>query len=112
MDFVQEIKARLQKAFVPFFIEVVNESSQHHGGDVNAQTHFKAVVVSDKFQSMTIKERHEQAQAVIGAEVYSKVHALSLHLRTCAEWQQQSTHPFQSPACRGGRSADQNTQND
>jgi BolA protein len=38
----------LNHAFEPLHLEVINESNRHHVPP-NSETHFKVVVVSDKF---------------------------------------------------------------
>lgn len=52
-----EIERKLQAGFAPTHLEVVNES-YNHCVPKGAETHFKVVVISDKFAGVLPLERH------------------------------------------------------
>lgn len=47
------IRSKLQKAFEPVHMEVLNESYMHNVPK-GSETHFKVVVVSDKFENLAL----------------------------------------------------------
>jgi BolA protein len=51
------IERKLREAFEPTHLEVVNESYKHCVPK-DAETHFKVVVVSEKFGGVLLLERH------------------------------------------------------
>lgn len=100
MNRKQRIEFKLNEHLKPVFLEVVDESHQHHVPD-NAQTHFKVTAVSSVFEGMSLIKRHRLVNDLVAAERETGLHALSLHLKTPTEWETQSTTP-NSPACRDG----------
>lgn len=101
MDLRHLIEATARDAFAPAHIEVSDESRQHSRG---LQTHFKAVIVSDRFTGLLPVRRHQAVYAAL-AELMPKFHALALHTYTPQEWQARSAAP-ESPRCRGGSTHD------
>ena len=51
------IEAKLRDAFAPAHLEVVNESHMH-SVPKGSETHFKVVVVSDRFEGLSPVKRH------------------------------------------------------
>jgi len=98
MQIKQLIASRVKDHFNPLHYELVNESNQHLSGQQNAQaeTHFKLVVVSKSFSSLSPIQRHREVYRLLDDLLAKKVHALSLHLFSPAEWQ--NTVP-DSPPC-------------
>jgi BolA protein len=99
------IETKLRDALTPAHLEVVNESYMHSSGknNPNAETHFKVVVVSDKFDGLNPVKRHQLVYGALGDELRMKkgIHALAITSRTPAEW---SSNPaaHESPNCAGG----------
>lgn len=93
------IDAALVAAFSPQFFEVEDESKFHHKGK---QTHYKVVVVSDRFNGVAPVKRHQMVYAALGG-IMQQIHALSIHAYSVEEWHREglSTVP-ESPNCRGG----------
>ena len=94
-----QIENKLKTELSPSHLEVINES---HGHSVprNSETHFKVIVVSDKFEKRSLVERHREIYRVLGDELKGGVHALALHTYTPSEWEQTQTP--KSPPCLGG----------
>lgn len=44
------IEQKLQQELEPVHLEVINESQSHHNAPPGAESHFKAIVVSTKFE--------------------------------------------------------------
>lgn len=103
---VQEgIVAKLQAAFSPSHLEVLNESHMH-SVPKNSETHFKVTMVSEAFATVRKVQRHQQVYAVLQQELQSGVHALALHLYTPEEWQERNGLSPESPQCMGGSKHD------
>lgn len=95
------IKQKLTSHFSPEYLDVINESSNHNV-PAGSETHFKVIMVSDRFTGKRLVQRHRLVYELLSDELSSQVHALALHLYTLAEWQQQAEQAPASPACRGG----------
>lgn len=88
-------------ALAPAHLEVLDESHMHARG---TQTHYKAIIVSDRFAGLPLIRRHQAVHAALGA-LMGQFHALALHTYTPDEWQARGQAPA-SPACRGGSKHD------
>ena len=104
MTVQQDIELQLAQDFVPEYLEVANESYQH-SVPVNSETHFKVVLVSQRFEGLRKVARHQQVYAALAAQLAGPVHALALHTYTPAEWQARQEAAPESPECRGGSKA-------
>lgn len=103
----EAITTKLQNAFQPTHLEIRNESHMHNVPE-NSETHFKVIVISDKFKdAKTPISRHRLVNEALKEEVAADgpVHALSIVAMTPDKWQAkldkgESVGP--SPNCRGG----------
>ncbi len=92
------LEKNLSAALKPDYLHVENESS-HHSVPENAETHFKIVVVSNNFESLTRLARQRLVHSIIAIEFNTGLHALSMSLYTPAEWKMQGGVVPASPAC-------------
>lgn len=81
----------------PSHLQVLDESHMHSRG---TQTHYKAVVVSERFAGLNSVKRHQLVYGTLG-ELMGEFHALALHTYTPQEWEQTGSAPA-SPTCAGG----------
>ncbi|SFV63357.1 Cell division protein BolA [hydrothermal vent metagenome] len=94
----QHLTTQLKMAFEPSYLEVINESHDHSGG--STESHFKIIVVSDKFIGLKLIERHRQINELFKEELIH-IHALAMHTYTLEEWNKKN-HKFpKSPECQG-----------
>ena len=100
------LEQKLTQAFTPEHLQVINESHQH-AVPRDSETHFKVVVVSDRFEGLRKIARHQQVYGLVDEELKGGVHALTLHLYTPQEWQQRAAPAPDSPNCMGGSKAEQ-----
>lgn len=100
MSVEQELIDRLSSEFKPSFLSVVNESHMH-SVPPNSETHFKVVVVSNRYQEMRLVKRHQAVYGLLPDLMQNPIHALSMHLFTEEEWDANSTVQ-DSPNCLGG----------
>ncbi|MEH6556487.1 MAG: BolA/IbaG family iron-sulfur metabolism protein [Oceanicoccus sp.] len=101
MSVQTEISTKLQSAFSPSFLDVINESHMHNVPP-NSETHFNVVLVSDVFEGKRSVARHQMIYKLLAEEIDGPVHALALHTHTKAEWLARGSSVPASPDCLGG----------
>ncbi|EJF74673.1 BolA family transcriptional regulator [Bartonella alsatica] len=81
------IKMKLQNAFHPQRLEVINESHLHAGHshservfDGKGETHFRVKILSSSFAGMTRVEIHRAIYQVLQKELDTCLHALALEV--------------------------------
>eukprot|EP00127_Corallochytrium_limacisporum_P005399 Clim_evm11s204 gene=Clim_evmTU11s204 len=93
----------MSKEFEPEHIEVINESYMHNVPR-GSETHFKLVIVSDKFDGVPRIQRHRKVNGLLKEEmnkgINGGIHALSVIAKLPTEWDGQPVDP--SPSCLGG----------
>ncbi|MCG9697376.1 BolA/IbaG family iron-sulfur metabolism protein [Shewanella sp. Isolate11] len=99
MSVEQNIYEKLNAAFSPVHLEVINESDNHHVPP-NSETHFKVIVATEVFEGKRLLARHRSVNELLADELANGVHALSMHTFTPSEWQTENDVPV-SPKCRG-----------
>lgn len=89
MSIQSTIEARLQAAFSPERLSVINESHLHAGHrqsgpgedgafDGKGETHFRVRIVAASFAGMSRIERHRAVNDVLAGELAANVHALAI----------------------------------
>ena len=86
-------------------LDVINESEMH-SVPPGSESHFKLVIVSDKFAGLTRIKRHQTVNGILEKELREDLHALSMETLTAVEWEQRHGRTLDSPACLGGGKAD------
>ncbi|MEN8165898.1 MAG: BolA/IbaG family iron-sulfur metabolism protein [Pseudomonadota bacterium] len=97
----ETIQQKLQTAFSPMHLEVINESDNHNV-PAGSESHFKVVLVSKAFKGESLLARHRQVNKLLADELQGGVHALALHTMTPEDWFNQGGKVRQSPECLGG----------
>ena len=90
------VREIIKENLAPMHIDLVNESDMH-SGPPGRESHFKLLVVSDKFVGVGRVHRQREVYKALG-DLMSQIHALSLYTYTPEEWQTQKPDP-QSPLC-------------
>lgn len=98
MNKQETITEKLNQAFSPEHLEVINESHMHSGP--NTESHFKVVIVSDEFKDKMLIARHRLVNKALEDDL-KDIHALALHTMTMEEWFKKGGAP-ESPPCAGG----------
>ena len=77
---IGQIRSRLEAAFTPAVLEVVDESHRHagHAGARDGRGHFLVRIVSDRFEGVKPLARHRMVYAALGPLMQTDIHALSL----------------------------------
>lgn len=99
------LHAKIASEFAPRFFELENESHSH-SVPRNSETHFRAVIVSEKFAGLARLARQRAVLQTVALEMKEGVHAFTMRCLTPDEWQNGQADGFASPACRGGSKAD------
>ncbi|KAB7738714.1 BolA/IbaG family iron-sulfur metabolism protein [Parvibaculum sedimenti] len=81
----EKIREKLEKAFEPLLLEIVDDSARHkgHAGHQSGgETHFNVTIVSAAFNGCTRVERHRLVTAALREEIGNPIHALALKTLT------------------------------
>jgi BolA protein len=84
MSVAKTIEDKLQKAFSPSLLKVVDEShlhAGHAGARPQGESHFRVEIVSDCFQGLSRVARQRAVYQVLAEELATDVHALALDVR-------------------------------
>lgn len=84
------------KTLEPSHVQLDNESDNHGGN--STESHFKLVVVAQRFTDEPQIQRHRMVYGQLQQEFDSGLHALALHTYTPDEWSMHSVTP-ESPPC-------------
>ena len=82
------ITNKLNEAFEPESLDVVDESHLHEGHAGHrpgGETHFRVYIVSPAFKGKSRIERHRMINAALAAELAGSVHALAIHAQAPGE---------------------------
>lgn len=80
MTIADEIRQRLEEAFRPTRLEVVNESHRHagHAGDDGSgESHFALVIRAEALSGLARVARHRAVHKALG-DLTQRVHALAI----------------------------------
>ncbi|XP_037951244.1 bolA-like protein DDB_G0274169 [Teleopsis dalmanni] len=95
------IRNALMEKLQPIHLEVLNESHMHNVPK-GSETHFKLLIVSEMFESLSLIKRHRLVNEIVKNGLSGGfVHALSIEAKTPKQWD--SSYVVQpSPNCLGG----------
>lgn len=100
------IKAKLEAAVAPLYMELVNESSMHNVPP-GSELHWNLIVVSAAFEGQGRVDRQRLINGALAEELRTgKVHALTMKTLTPAEWRAAGGDVDNTaPPCKGGSKA-------
>jgi BolA protein len=77
---VAQIRERLEAAFQPLELEIVDDSRRHagHAGARDGRGHFNVRICSRLFSGKKTVERHRMIYAALGSLMQSDIHALGV----------------------------------
>ena len=82
MRVVDTITDKLNRAFAPESLRVVDESEQHRGHAGHrpgGETHFRIYIVAQVFEGKSRLERHRLINLTLAGELKGGVHAIAIH---------------------------------
>lgn len=83
MMVTDEIRTKLEAAFAPESLEVVNESNLHQGhagDDGSGESHFRVAISAAAFEGQTRIARHRAVHKALGPDLIGRIHALALDI--------------------------------
>lgn len=83
MSVTQEIHTRLEAAFAPSELQVVDDSERHRGHagyQEGGESHFNVRIRSATFEGLSRIARHRAVLKALGAELVARIHALALDI--------------------------------
>ena len=101
MQVQKSITSKLQQAFSPQHLQVLNESDRHNVPP-GSESHFKLIVVCESFEGEMLIKRQRKINQLLAEELAAGVHALSMHTYKPAEWAEKNGLSPNSPPCLGG----------
>lgn len=83
------IEAKLRERLEAVHVEVVDESQLHvgHAAATSGAGHFRAVVVSPRFEGLSLIEAQRLVYQSLGEEMGVEIHALSVRTFKPTEWE-------------------------
>lgn len=81
MSLQARIRDKLERAFAPDRLEIVNEShlhAGHHGSPGTGESHFRVLIVSAAFAGQNRVARHRLVNDTLADELRDGVHALAI----------------------------------
>ena len=75
---VEEIKERLIANFPGDKIEAFDLRG--------SKDHFSIIVISNKFENMSLVNRHRKIYSIFKDEISKEIHAMQIQTYTCREW--------------------------
>ncbi|MEQ8586324.1 MAG: BolA family protein [Thalassobaculaceae bacterium] len=88
MTVAETLRSKLETAFEPEILDVLDEShlhAGHAGARPEGETHFRVTIVSSLFRGASRVQRHRMVHDVLAEELRERVHALALVLRAPEE---------------------------
>jgi BolA protein len=83
------IEALLRERLAAQVVEVIDESALHagHAGAAGGAGHFRALVVSPRFEGMSLVERQRLVYGALAEMLSAEIHALAMQTLTPAQWE-------------------------
>ncbi|AZV77540.1 BolA family transcriptional regulator [Parasedimentitalea marina] len=82
MSITQEIETRLQAAFAPSELQVINDSDSHRGHsghDGSGESHFNLRIRAAGFAGKSRVQRHRMVHSALG-DIVPRIHALAMDI--------------------------------
>lgn len=83
MAIAEEMRKRLEAAFAPVRLEIVDESERHRGHAgyrEGGESHFRVAISAPAFGPMSRIDRHRAVHTALGPDLVGRIHALALEI--------------------------------
>ena len=83
MSVTDTITAKLTERFTPAFLDVIDESMDHHGHagwQEGGETHFRVRIATRHFDGMSRVAQHRAVMETLAAEMDNPIHALAIEV--------------------------------
>ncbi len=83
----QKIERKMREALAAVHLEIIDESWKHagHAGAASGGGHFILLVVSDRFEGVSLLDRNRMVFGVLKDEMQGEIHALAVKAMTSEE---------------------------
>jgi BolA protein len=94
MERREQLEERLRGALAAAHVDVIDESHLHagHAGAASGGGHFRATIVSERFEGLGRVARQRLVYGALVAEMGGAIHALSMRTFTPEEWAETASH--------------------
>ncbi|MCA0432253.1 MAG: BolA family transcriptional regulator [Proteobacteria bacterium] len=78
-----KLKQKLETAFQPAFLSVIDESNQHEGhagSHPSGESHFRIRIMADAFAGKSRVAQHRLVNEALAEELRTRVHALAIEV--------------------------------
>ncbi|MBL3554037.1 BolA family protein [Rhodovulum sulfidophilum] len=85
MGRVEQIREKLEQAFQPTTLEVLDESEKHRGHagyQEGGESHFQVRIAAPAFATMSRVARERAVHKALGPELIGQIHALAIEIET------------------------------
>jgi BolA family transcriptional regulator, general stress-responsive regulator len=79
----QQITKKLETAFTPQALSLIDESKQHHGhagAHPSGESHFRVIITAEAFRGRSRIDCHRMINQTLAEELKSRVHALAIEV--------------------------------
>ncbi|MHB1949724.1 MAG: BolA family protein [Gammaproteobacteria bacterium] len=82
MQRIEIIRQRLQHAFAPEQLEILDDSEQHkgHAGSRGGAGHYTVIIAADCFNNLSRVDSHRKIYAVLQDLIPHEIHALKINI--------------------------------
>lgn len=83
MQRIELMKQRLQQAFTPTHLEVIDDSHQHigHAGSRGGAGHYTVIISANEFNQLSRVEAHRRVYAIFDDLIPDQIHALKIKIK-------------------------------
>lgn len=77
----EKMKSKLITAFSPSYLELIDESNQHHGhsgAHPSGESHFRLRISAPAFEGQSRVAQHRMINTILADDLKSRVHALAI----------------------------------
>ena len=77
------MEAKLRSAMDPSYLELIDESNQHHGHNgahPSGESHYRVRIAADVFKGKSRVAQHRLVNEVLATELKQRVHALAIEV--------------------------------
>ena len=97
MSMQEILEKKLNEAFKPVILRVLNESPNHNVPE-GSESHFRVIIVSSEFKDVSLVKRHQRVHKILEEEL-QKIHAFSQQTLTPEEFVEKGGVLPSSPDC-------------
>ncbi len=78
------MESKLQDALKPSYLELIDESNQHHGhsgAHPSGESHYRVRIAAEVFKGKSRVAQHRLVNEVLAVELKQRVHALAIEIK-------------------------------